>query len=130
MMGFEILGIPVAKARPRIGRGRAYTPRKTKDHEQLLSWEILSQFKKQWEDGPLSVALWVEIVFYLPTPKKKKYDYPQTRPDLDNYVKTVMDAMNGIVYEDDSQVVKIVAEKVFTTPAYGPPRTIIKIGVY
>lgn len=36
------------------------------------------------------------------------------RPDLDNLVKTVCDALNGIAFEDDSALVQIVASKIYS----------------
>ena len=38
---------------------------------------------------------------------------PQTKPDIDNVVKVVCDALNKVAYNDDTQVVKIVAEKYY-----------------
>ena len=38
---------------------------------------------------------------------------PDTRPDTDNYAKTFMDALNGIAYKDDSQIVTLLAEKFY-----------------
>jgi Holliday junction resolvase RusA-like endonuclease len=36
---------------------------------------------------------------------------PTSRPDTDNYIKSVQDALNGIVWKDDSQVVALIADK-------------------
>lgn len=48
---------------------------------------------------------------------------PTTKPDLDNLLKSVKDALNGVAYVDDSQIVTITAEK-----AYGEqPKTIIQV---
>ncbi len=111
-------GQPVAKARARVtmrgGKPRAYTPKKTADFEAL----VRSCCKDvQLMDGPLKLS----IVFWLQTPKswsnKKKLQaevdeiLPTTRPDIDNYAKAVMDSLNGIAYEDDSQVVELTVRK-------------------
>ncbi len=81
--------------------------------------------------GPLfdkDVSLAVELVFYLPRPnsdfKGNKRDlfgfrlkesrrcaYPPTGPDIDNLAKFVLDALNGLVYHDDRQVVQLVVYK-------------------
>ena len=50
-------------------------------------------------------------MFGLTKPKSNKNNYPIGRPDLDNFVKTFLDSMNGILWHDDSQVVEIVASK-------------------
>jgi Holliday junction resolvase RusA-like endonuclease len=72
---------------------------------------------------PLKTALEAFIYVRLPVPKsypKKRAEaclsgseWPCKKPDLDNVVKSFMDAMNGIVYSDDSQVVEIHTTKVY-----------------
>jgi Holliday junction resolvase RusA-like endonuclease len=42
--------------------------------------------------------------------------YPGKKPDLDNLLKLLKDACNGIVWMDDSQVVIMIAKKVYETP--------------
>ena len=121
-VSFEISHSPVAKGRPRFTRaGRAYTPKKTKDYEEFVRAYLASQIRSK--DFPLNkgyrVAL--NLTFYLPIPKsfsKKKRQaaideeiMPVTRPDVDNYIKVIVDGMNGIIFEDDSQVVCIHAHK-------------------
>ncbi len=44
-------------------------------------------------------------------PKSVKRDYPAVRPDIDNYVKTVLDGANGILWLDDAQVCQLAATK-------------------
>ena len=41
--------------------------------------------------------------------------FPKVKPDLDNVVKAVLDALNGVVYRDDAQVVNLVATKRYAT---------------
>jgi Holliday junction resolvase RusA-like endonuclease len=41
-------------------------------------------------------------------------EFPTKRPDIDNSVKAVLDSMNGIVYKDDIQVVRLSAKKVYS----------------
>lgn len=112
---------PVAKGRPRIttwgGFARAYTPKKTKDFEEALRYEI-----KRLEPL-LECPLTCELSFYESIPKafnKKKIQAalldeirPQARPDLDNYIKAVLDALNEHIYKDDKQIYKITAERFY-----------------
>jgi len=112
---FEILGKPLAKGRPRFtargGFARAYTPKKTTDYETLVKFNAQKVAPKELWLG----ALAVEITAYLPIPKsmtKKRLEMinsfdlrPTTRPDIDNYAKIVLDALNEIIYKDDNQVV-------------------------
>ena len=101
---------PIAKGRPRLTRyGQAYTPKKTKDYEKAIAEHFKGQNIEKFE-GPIHIKL----VFQMPIPKsftKKqrgliqegfmKYD---KKPDLDNLAKAVLDALNGIAYEDDSKI--------------------------
>ncbi len=74
-------------------------------------------------DGP--VHLTYAAILPIPTSwSKKKRELaaaggvlPTGRPDTENLVKTAMDAMNGVVYLDDSQVVSLVAQKRYGHPA-------------
>lgn len=93
---------PVAKARPRLGRHSVYTPEKTKVFENTIRMHAKLQGAQKIV-GPLAVSFW----FYLQKPKKCKRSYPCVRPDLDNYIKAVMDAMNGVLWDDDGQIVEI-----------------------
>ena len=117
---FHILGQPVAKGRPRIstrsGYPIAYTPQKTRNAEADLRSQIISQLPVTFRplEGPIILA----IHFYIQKPKsaRKKDLYPTTRPDIDNYIKSVLDAMNTVVFYDDNQVVFLSASKEYGTP--------------
>ena len=118
---FHILGAPVAKGRPRIstrsGYPIAYTPQKTRAAEADLRSQIISQLPVAFRplEGPVIVA----IRFYMQRPKslKKSITYPcNKRGDLDNYIKSVFDAMNTVVFYDDCQVVFLSASKEYGTP--------------
>ena len=112
-----IEGVPVAKARPRVtmvgGKARAYTPKKSADWER----EIQRQVDCPLTEGPIMLT----VVCRVPIPQswsgKRKADaeagliWPTSRPDVDNYAKAVMDALNGIAYNDDSQVVCLTSRK-------------------
>lgn len=122
-ISFIIDGDPVAKGRPRFRRignyVQTYTPAKTKNAEK----HIEECFKKQVnnfkmpEKGPISLT----IEFFMPIPtslSKKKKDallgQPHTKkPDLDNFCKSVCDALNGIAWEDDSCIYDMRLIKVY-----------------
>lgn len=119
-----VQGNPVPKARPRFGNGRAYTPKRTKDYEN----KIKALLKEQNIHGPLEVQ--INAVFQRPKrllPKK----YPDglilhtKRPDLDNIVKAVLDALNKTI-KDDAQVCTIHAYKYYAE-RHQEPRTEIHI---
>lgn len=94
---FTVPGVPVPKARPRIGNGRAYTPARTKAYERLV-WAYARRAGVRQLDGPVTV--WLE--FYLPN---------ATRCDIDNMAKAVLDALNGTAYADDKQVFELNTRK-------------------
>lgn len=107
MISFNFPTDPTAKGRPRIWKGRAVTPKKTRDFEKLIS----TLAKIQYRGEPLSGPLTLIIVFYLKKPKSVKRDYPTVKPDLSNCVKSLEDALNGIAYKDDSQIVELICSK-------------------
>jgi len=99
--------------------GFTYTPKRTRDAES----EIAFQAKQEWVGDPLSGAVSIIATFNVRIPKswpKKKKERlrgrfcVQKRGDLDNYVKLLADALNGIIWEDDSQIVEIFAAKVWS----------------
>ena len=119
---FMFSGEPKAKGRPRFTRrGFSYTPKETRDAEALLRKQTLIQLPKDFK--LLDQALSISIIFYIKRPKsKKKAIHCITRPDIDNYVKTVLDAFNSIVFTDDSIIVELYAKKV-----YGDPGMIVHV---
>lgn len=114
MAVYTIPVAPTAKGRPRVvraknGHSMTYTPDKTVDAEERIRWHLRQANATQ---HPKGVALVLTIQFVVARPKSKpKSAYPTTRPDLDQYLKLFLDAGNGILWEDDSQVVSIYAGK-------------------
>lgn len=108
---------PVAKGRPRFGKGRCYTPKKTVDFEReirsIARKYILHRYSKfPW---PIKTPIVVDLVFWFAKPKKPKFDVPAVRPDVDNFCKSVLDALNSLIIQDDSLIVKLIAEKKYST---------------
>ena len=64
----------------------------------------------------LDEALSVELHFKLPKPKTVKRDFPNVEPDLDKLIRTVLDALTGVVFKNDSRVVHINAVKSYAVP--------------
>lgn len=120
MIKLEIPGEPVAKGRPRMTKaGIAYTPAKTVNYEVLVK-ELFIISRQKMLEGEL--IAYIDAYFGIPksTPKKKYPDMvngqirPTKRPDLDNIAKTVLDALNGLAYSDDSQVVSLTVDKYYS----------------
>lgn len=108
---------PVAKERPRSSRGHFYTPKRTREYEdavRLAAARALQAANASPFMGP--VILFVETVNAVPKswPKDRKAAalaqriYPN-KGDLDNRVKAISDALNGVFYVDDVQIVRSVA---------------------
>ena len=97
---------PYGKGRPQKGKHSMYTPHKTRNMESLIADMARLQFKHEPLTGPLRVD-W-EFVFEHPkswSKKRKAETYWHTsKPDFDNIMKLVGDALNGIVWHDDSQI--------------------------
>ena len=117
----SIEGHPVPKGRPRVFRGHAVTPKRTQQAEsQLQAMYRIQNPGKEPFTGPVEV----HCIFCMPIPKtwnkQKKERAAQgwlrcaVRPDLDNLVKLVLDALNGIAYADDAQIVRIHAFKKYS----------------
>lgn len=123
MRKFYIYGEPQGKARPRFARTRnsvrTYTPNKTVDYEEKVRLAYLTQCKEETIEGPVKV--YIQANFLIPkswSKRKKVYAYsglikPTKKPDVDNIAKAVCDALNGIAYKDDSQIVKLTVEKYY-----------------
>ncbi|MDR1952388.1 MAG: RusA family crossover junction endodeoxyribonuclease [Elusimicrobiota bacterium] len=123
LISFTVYGEPVAKGRPRFstrgGFGRTYTPAKTAQAEK----NFLAQAIKFKPETPIETAVNIKMRIFRQPPKslsKKKLQeiencehFPTTRPDLDNYMKLIFDAMNGVFWRDDSQITALYAGKFY-----------------
>lgn len=119
---FIVHGDPVAKGRPKFRSittkaghtfGSAYTPAKTRKYEAIIRETAI----QRWNGQPVlkDIALFVLARFYRAVPsswsKRKQADAlagvirPITKPDSDNLFKSVTDALNGVIYHDDAQIV-------------------------
>lgn len=111
--------VPVPKARPRLGKHGAYTPQKTVQYENALK----KAFKEAWGDNtpPMQGPIMVEVWFYMPRPKStpKKKQFPDTKPDIDNLEKAVLDALDFSFSDYNRKIAKknkLIAAKQDGTP--------------
>jgi len=113
---------PVAKGRPRLGRGHTYTPQKTVDAEEFIQTVFLEKYPRSSPLLGVNTAIHLEVVFHKTFPKSmsksaRKTAWATSRPDLDNYIKLLTDALNGLAWGDDSQIVSMyIAKKYADAP--------------
>lgn len=129
MIKLTIPGQPCAKGRPRLGKFGTYTPAKTVNYETLVKELYIMQNHRQQLNGAL--RMWVVAYFQIPQSKSKKVKEamlkgdirPTSKPDWDNIGKIISDALNGLAYHDDSQIVRATVEKWYSDN----PRVEIKL---
>ena len=106
MIELTIQGEPIAMMRPRLGREHTYNPQK--DLKVRMKWEI----SVLWPYPKILGDLGINLIFQVSNKNK----------DLDNMVKFILDAMEGIVFKNDRQVSEIYARK-----EAGEPCTLIEV---
>ncbi len=135
-MQIEVYGQPQGKQRAKVcmrgGFARAYTPEKTASYEDLINLTYIQALngKKSpfWE---IPVRIKITAFYSIPKSFSKKKTIeaesgkirPLTKPDIDNVVKVVCDALNKIAYRDDTQVIEVVACKYYSKE----PKLVIEI---
>ena len=131
-MRFIVYGEPCGKGRPRFTReGTPYTPSKTLSFEKLIQTEYMIQVREK--PFPRGICLKIVIDAYMSYPRNivkwkiplifQNLIRPTKKPDWDNIGKIVADALNGVAYHDDSQIVTGIVNKYYSNE----PRTEIEI---
>ena len=106
---------PVPAARPRVTAKGVYYPPAYDGYRKALP--LLLRGLELYTE-----PIYVGLVFSIPMPKSwtqkkraaKAGQYHDSRPDIDNYVKGALDAMNGVLFLDDAQVAVIRAKKIWS----------------
>lgn len=109
---FVVPGRPVPMARPRVTARGTYTPKRCRDYKEAVALAAKTAMNGR---EPLTGAIIVKMCFRFSLPKSwskaKRQEWENgkvhflSRPDIDNLYKSVTDALIGIVYKDDSQIV-------------------------
>ena len=119
-------------------QARAYYPEKTVEFQSAIR-EMTREYMEEFgiPEYPKGVPLYLNVVFYLLRPKSAKRDYPTVRPDLSNYIKSLEDGMqrrskndDPSLIEDDSCIVRMVAEKRYVDDEHPEPGILVEIGQY
>ena len=128
-MEIVVYGEPVPQGRPkfvRIGNHvHTYDPEKSRSYKQLVRFWVTQHLKKIEGFKPFENALCVDLTFYVGIPtswsQKKRIQAinGQIRPitrsgDLDNLIKAILDANNGLLWVDDCIITDISARKLYT----------------
>lgn len=127
MFIFEIHSQPRPQKQTHLGKHGCYDPSKL--HKREIQWQISPHAPKE----PIRGSIELHLTFYLPIPKHIKGIERQQmanntakhfkRPDLDNLAYIVTNALKGIVYHDDSQICRMIFEKMYGET----PKTVIKV---
>ena len=112
--------MPQPRPRFRTDGKRIFSYRTRADSTYRNNLQTL--LKLAYSGGPIDAPVGIEVIFYLPKPKKPRFETPAVKPDIDNYLKALFDAMNGIIFVDDARIVRVIAEK-----AYGRPSIDLKL---
>ena len=124
---FEIPGSPIGQGRPKFstinGHAVAYDPEKSRNYKayvKLLATQAMKEQGFTMIDGPC--CLDINAYFEVPKSKSKKFkerallglERPTKKPDIDNIVKALQDALNGLAYKDDSSIVFLSVAKCYS----------------
>jgi Holliday junction resolvase RusA-like endonuclease len=126
MVTFKVDANPVGKQRARYAkRGnfvQTYTPDKTRNYESLIKEAAIEAMgSSEPLETPVNLYLYIRAPIPKSLPKKRMeaclngLEKPIKKPDASNVLKSVEDAMNGVVYKDDSQIVNIHVSKVYSS---------------
>lgn len=116
----EILGKPMGKQRPRIGKFGAYTPKETVNYENYVKVLFVEKYGQLALTGYIRAEITVNYEIPKSTSKKRLQAMlegqvkPDKKPDCDNIAKIILDALNKIAYNDDKQVVELSVKKQYS----------------
>ncbi len=110
------LGEPTPKAAIKHvfagGKMHGFKPAKTQHAMDDIRAQLKPQLPVDWTaiEGPISATVVFRRIKPASVPRRL---YPHTRPDLDNYLKLLWDALNGVIFKDDAQIISVTATKIF-----------------
>jgi crossover junction endodeoxyribonuclease RusA len=128
IVSFTVYGLPQSKGSSRgfVNKrtGRVIitsTNKRLKDWEHAVGYAARDHAKHYFGAG---VPVHLEMVFYMPRPKRPKSAYPVTRPDASKLWRAAEDALTRVLYADDSQVVSWAGLKLYANDGEPPSCTI------
>jgi crossover junction endodeoxyribonuclease RusA len=141
MISFGVLGTPAPKgsSRPMLNRktGKPFTFKggSPQNSEKLTTWDgavrsaAISRIGSVGCPPFVEVSLFVQLVFRLARPgghwgkgknagrlSPKAPMLPRGKPDIDKLARSTLDSLTGIVFDDDSRIVRLDLRKVYASP--------------
>lgn len=111
MVRFTVEGKVLGMPRPRVNRnGVVWTPAKFNEYRRKIQAAYIAAGGEKLE-GPVSVKIRTFRAMPKSRPKKLEAEEDIFKPDADNILKMVLDALNGVAFEDDRQVVRVICSK-------------------
>ena len=123
----DIPGQPIGQGRPKFstinGHARAYDPEKSRNYKayvRMLATQAMKDRGFTMIEGPCVLS--INAYFEVPKSKSKKFraaalsglEYPTKKPDIDNIIKAIQDALNGLAYKDDALIVRLGVTKLYS----------------
>lgn len=109
---FKVYGKVRGQGRPRMRRnGHAYKTREDREWEDRIKESYINSNGPHFGDKPVIVASFIHRKMPESRPKYRESEMDVYKPDADNILKGIEDALNGIAYEDDRQVIAAFAIK-------------------
>ncbi len=112
---------PVPASRPRVSRWSTYYPKKYTKFKQDME-ALTSELNTTLSEKLVRVEIDFMIKIPVSWSKKKKQElnntYCSNNSDIDNYIKALLDSLNGVFFIDDRQVVEIFARKIYSNEGY------------
>lgn len=119
----DVSGDPASQGSHSVIHGRIVqvNSAKHKRWRNAVSFAALDLVTDGWEllDEPLELS----VIFYLPRPKSVTRTHPAVMPDVDKLLRAVCDSLSGIIYVDDSRIIRATAVKAYAD-ARGPGASI------
>lgn len=122
MTAFFVAGKPATKGSARaIKRGGyavlvASSSNKNRDEQRAWATVVGQVARRHCAVSAMFGPIAVEVRFYLPRGSSVKRERPSVKPDIDKLLRATFDALTGIAWSDDAQVVEVTASKFYVAP--------------
>ena len=109
----DVAGEPASQGSHSVIHGRIVqvNSAKHKRWRNAVAFAALDLVTDGWEllDEPLELS----VIFYLPRPKTATREFPAVMPDVDKLLRAVFDSLSGVIYVDDSRIIRATVQKLY-----------------